>query len=141
MVLHHSEDHLGFGKEVARVLRPAGRAVFHENSGRNPILIFFRRWLVGRFGIPRNSSPGEHPLQPQEIEDFSQAFGYKKIHIGRLVFLQLACKYLLHTERGLFFQIAHWLDDKVYRFFPGLRWMSYYQIIEFQSLARQEAKR
>lgn len=133
MVLHHSENHVEFGKEVARVLKPASRAVFHENSGRNPILLVFRRWVVGRFGVPRNSSPGEHPLQPQEIEDFSGAFACKKTHIGRMVFAQLAVKYLLRRERGIIFSLAKWFDEKLYKYFPGLRWMSYYQIIEFQT--------
>jgi ubiquinone/menaquinone biosynthesis C-methylase UbiE len=135
MVMHHTDDHREFGKEVARVLSPFGRVVFHENSARNPILLAARRLVVGRFGVPRYSSPGEHPLRPQEIEVFSEAFSYKRIHIGRMVLMQLVVKYLLRTERGALFLLARWLDNLFYRMFPGLHWMSYYQILEFQTPA------
>ncbi|MDE3091375.1 MAG: class I SAM-dependent methyltransferase [Chloroflexota bacterium] len=135
MVMHHTDDHREFGKEVARVLKPSGRAVFHENSARNPFLLLARRLLVGRFGVPRHSSPGEHPLRPQEIENFSQAFALKRIHIGRMVLMQLAVKYLLRTESGTLFTLARRVDNLLYRVFPGLRWMSYYQILEFQAPA------
>ena len=133
MVMHHSEDHREFGKEVARVLKPSGRAVFHENSARNPILIFARRTIVGRFGVPRYSTPGEHPLRPEEIDSFSRAFASKGIHFGRMVFLQLAVKYLLRNESGIIFRLARSMDNLVFRVFPGLRWMSYYQILEFHT--------
>ncbi len=133
MVMHHTEDHREFGKEVARVLKPSGRAVFHENSARNPLLLLARRWVVGRFGVPRYSSPGEHPLRPQEIENFSRAFAFKRIRIGRMVLMQLAVKYLLRTESGTLFTLARRVDNLLYHLFPGLRGMSYYQILEFQA--------
>jgi ubiquinone/menaquinone biosynthesis C-methylase UbiE len=137
MVMHHTEDHQGFGKELSRVLKTSGRAVFHENSARNPFLLFARRWVVGKFGVPRYSSPGEHPLRPQEIENFSGAFAIKRIHFGRMMLIQLAVKYLFRTENGMLFKFARWLDDLLFRVFPGLRWMSYYQILEFQAPARK----
>lgn len=135
MVMHHTDDHRELGKEVACVLRPLARAVFHENSARNPLLLLARRWVVGRFGVPQHSSPGEHPLRPQEIENFSRAFAFKRIHIGRMVLTQLVIKYLLCTESGTLFTLARCLDNLLYRVFPGLRWMSYYQILEFQAPA------
>jgi ubiquinone/menaquinone biosynthesis C-methylase UbiE len=135
MVMHHTQSPREFGEEVARVLKPSGRAVFHENSARNPFLMFARRWIVGRFGVPRNSSPGEHPLCIQEIQSFSRAYTTYKIYIGRMVLLQLAVKYLLHTERGFWFKMAHKADDLLFTIFPGMRWMSYYQILEFQAPA------
>lgn len=137
MVMHHTEDHQGFGRELSRVLKTSGRAVFHENSARNPFLLFARRWVVGKFGVPRYSSPGEHPLRPEEIENFSRAFAFRRTHIGRMMLIQLAVKYLFRTENGVLFKFARWLDDLLYHFFPGLRWMSYYQILEFQAPARE----
>jgi SAM-dependent methyltransferase len=133
MVLHHASNHGSFGKEVARVLRPGGSAVFHENSARNPLLLLARRTLVGRFGIPRNSSPSEHPLRPREIEYFSSAFSYKRIHYGRMVFFQMAVKYLLRKEEGNLYGAAQRLDDFIYRHFRPLHPLSYYQILEFRA--------
>jgi ubiquinone/menaquinone biosynthesis C-methylase UbiE len=137
MVMHHTEDHQGFGRELSRVLKTSGRAVFHENSARNPFLLFARRWVVGKFGVPRYSSPGEHPLRPEEIENFSRSFAFRRTHIGRMMLIQLAVKYLFRTENGMLFKFARWLDDLLFRVFPGLRWMSYYQILEFQAPARE----
>ena len=132
MVLHHARDHGGVGREVARVLKPGGAAVFHENSAQNPFLRLARQTLVGRFGIPRNSSPFEHPLRSEEIDNFSAAFAHRSIHIGRMVFFQLAVKYLAKKETGAVFRLAQALDHFIYRFIPPLRPFSYYQVLEFR---------
>lgn len=129
MVLHHAQDHTWLGREVARVLKPGGRAVFHENSARNSVLMLARRTLVGRFGIPRNSSPNEHPLRDEEIDAFGRAFAGVRVTIGRLVLAQMAVKYLLRREEGFIFLRARQLDDWLFAFVPRLRRSSYQQII------------
>jgi SAM-dependent methyltransferase len=129
MVLHHAQDHAHLGREIARVLAPVGVAVFHENAGRNPVLMWARDHVVGRFGVPRNSSPGEHPLRDDELAEIGQAFDVAEAHVGRLFLVQLAVKYLLHTERGTIFALARRLDDWLYRALPRVRRWSYYQIV------------
>src|SRR5438105_2358975 len=52
LVLHHLA-HREAGVEIARVLKPRGLAVFCENSAANPVLMWGRQHLVGRFGIHR----------------------------------------------------------------------------------------
>jgi SAM-dependent methyltransferase len=129
MVIHHSPDHAALGREVARVLRPGGPAVFHENSAANPMLMFARATLVGRLGIPRYSSPGEHPLQAREIEAFGAAFRSHRVVHGRLVLVQLGVKYLLKRESGALFAAARGFDNRLYRLCPACRRWSYYQIL------------
>src|ERR1700686_2201597 len=60
-ILHHA-DIGGAAREIRRVLRPGGRAVFLENSGLNPLLTLARNHLAGRWGIPRYGTNDEHPL-------------------------------------------------------------------------------
>lgn len=72
-ILHH----LDIGRaapEIARVLRPGGRAAFAENSGRNPILMAARRHVVGRFGVPRLGTEDEAPLSDADIAALAPHF-------------------------------------------------------------------
>lgn len=132
MVLHHTSKQSELGQEVARVLAPGARAVFHENSARNPLLMLARTVLVGRLWVPKYSSPGEHPLRQSEIEEFARSFARKEIFVGRMVFMQLGVKYLLRTEQGPIFKLARLLDDFIYRYLPALRAMSYQQVLLFE---------
>ena len=133
MVVHHSPDHAALGREVARVLLPGGRAVFHENSAANPILMLARATMVGRMGIPKYSAPGEHPLQACEIEAFGAAFRSYRVVYGRLVLAQLGVKYLLRREAGPIFAAAKGFDNWLYRLWPACRRLSYYQILTCQN--------
>ncbi|MBN1537139.1 MAG: class I SAM-dependent methyltransferase [Anaerolineales bacterium] len=132
MVLHHATDHTWLGKEICRVIEPGGNAVFHENSSRNPILMLARSTLVGRWGIPKHSSPGEHPLQPGEIAQVGEAFEAYHIYFARMVFLQMAVKYLFKRETGGLYRISRRVDRWIYRWLSFMRPLSYYQILDFE---------
>lgn len=132
MVLHHAVDHSWLGRELCRVLKPGGKAVFHENSARNPILMLARGTLVGRWGIPKNSSPGEHPLRPSEIAQVGQAFQSTHVIVARMVFFQMAVKYLFKRETGAWHRFSRRLDRWLYCLLPFTRPLSYYQILEFK---------
>jgi SAM-dependent methyltransferase len=129
MVLHHSPDHGRLGREVARVLRPGGRAVFHENSSRNPLLMLARRTVVGRFGIRRTSSPGEHPLRPQEVRRFGRPFARCEARVVRMVLLQLVVRAALRRDHGPLLTLAQRLDGALLRALPAARPWSYYQVV------------
>jgi SAM-dependent methyltransferase len=43
-ILHHLDLHIA-GRELSRILKPGGVAVFAEPWGENPVLNFARRWL------------------------------------------------------------------------------------------------
>src|SRR5207302_2324866 len=56
--LHHTEID-ACSSEIHRVLKPESRAVFVETSALNPLLMFARRHLVGRWRIRRFGTPDE----------------------------------------------------------------------------------
>ncbi len=77
-ILHHL-DVCDAAVEIARILRPDGRAVFAENSGRNPLLMLARRHVAGRLGVPRLGTEDEHPLHAADITAIGSAFSSIKL--------------------------------------------------------------
>lgn len=57
-----------------RLLLPDGRCIFWENSARNPLLMFARTNIVGRFGIERHSDACEHPLTDSYLTELRSHF-------------------------------------------------------------------
>jgi SAM-dependent methyltransferase len=126
-ILHH----IDIGKaapEIRRVLKDGGKAVFIENSGDNPLLMFFRNRVLPVFGL-RKSSPSEYPLTAAKVLAAVKYLGAVKVHYPELVFFRLCASY--------FFKDVHWacvlfsaLDDML-NVFPPARRLSYYKILEF----------
>jgi SAM-dependent methyltransferase len=77
-ILHHTELPL-VSREVARVLRPAGRALFMEPLAHNPFLRLFRALTPGR------RTPTEQPMTLQQIRDFARGFGTTDVRGYHLV--------------------------------------------------------
>jgi SAM-dependent methyltransferase len=73
-ILHHLDLDRCFA-EIARVLRPGGKAIFNEPLGHNPALNWYRN------RTPALRTPDEHPLL---IPDFDKA---------RAVFQNVECQY------------------------------------------------
>src|SRR4051794_8719055 len=69
-ILHHL-DLARAGRELARVLRPGGVAVFCEPWGGNPLLGLARRWLP----YPgKDRTPDEVPLTARDLEPLRAVF-------------------------------------------------------------------
>lgn len=66
-VVHHTDLAIA-RREVYRVLRPGGRAVFLEPLGENPLLRAFRSVTPGR------RTPTERPLTERDIHFFAEPF-------------------------------------------------------------------
>src|SRR3546814_2369311 len=64
-IIHHLDIDRAFG-EIARVLRPGGRAVFIEPLGLNPAIGLYRRFT------PSARTPDEHPLLRRSEEHTSE---------------------------------------------------------------------
>src|SRR3546814_13720576 len=66
-IIHHLDIDRAFA-EIARVLRPGGRAVFVEPPGLNPAIEIYRRLTPGA------PPPAAHPLPPHHLRRFHAAF-------------------------------------------------------------------
>ncbi len=98
-ILHH----LDLGKafpELARTLKPGGRAVFVEPLGHNPAINFYR-WLT-----PSVRTPDEHPLL---MRDFRLARRwFEKVDV-RCYHLLSLCAVPFRRRRS-FGRLLRWLD-------------------------------
>lgn len=128
-VIHHVDDVAAFGREVARVLRPGGRAVFGENSANNPLLMFMRNHLCGRFGISKWSSEGEHPLTREKIAEFAEDFGRVSVSYPDFRFLHYLDAKLFNHRKEAFRRLCRGIDVALYQLIPPLRPFSYRQLI------------
>ena len=73
-VLHHIEPFDKFVDVLHDVLNETGRGIFMENNSRNPFLMFARKNLAGKMGIPRYGDDEEYPLEPREIDMIGERF-------------------------------------------------------------------
>jgi SAM-dependent methyltransferase len=132
-VLHHVEPFPKLAAVLSHVLDDGGRGVFFENNARNPLLMFARTYLAGRFGLPRHGDDEEHPLQPSEIDVLRQRFPQVRVHYPALVFFRMLNTYLFRGQaqyRPAMKALTR-LDDALYDRCPPLRKYSYHQIVEF----------
>jgi ubiquinone/menaquinone biosynthesis C-methylase UbiE len=135
-VIHHV-DVARAAQQLGRVLKPGGRAVFIENSNRNPLLMFARGNIVGRFGVPKHGDDEEeHPLRDDEIETIRSNFpGTVTLHNPSLVLFRLLDYYIFRRRSKLMTSAMRGLDSAVGSIKPMRRY-SYFQILEFNKNAR-----
>jgi SAM-dependent methyltransferase len=69
-ILHHLDLNIA-GREIRRVLRPGGVAVFCEPWGGNPLVQFARRWLPYR---GKHRTADEEPLGPKHLAALREVF-------------------------------------------------------------------
>jgi ubiquinone/menaquinone biosynthesis C-methylase UbiE len=134
-VLHHVDCEKA-GKELYRVLRPGGMAVFEENSDRNPLIRWVRRTLLGKpdgiqkrqfLFIRRYGSNDEYPLTDEEVDRLRQIFGTIEIRYTYFVFFGLIATHI--WRHGTLKRITDWLDRAVIRLFPRLMEYSFCRYI------------
>jgi SAM-dependent methyltransferase len=127
-ILHHA-DIGGAAREIRRVLRPGGRAVFLENSGLNPLLIFARKYVTGRWGIPRYGTDDEHPLTRGDYQIFRDEFGHFSREFPDFFVFQLFDRQVLKYRYPIAGKALRGIDQTMGLIDP-LRRFSYHVLLE-----------
>ena len=123
LVLHHV-DAASAGREIARVLSIEGRGAFSENFGFNPFLAFARRWLIGRFGIPRLGTETEKPLDGADLARFGERLALE-LSWPEFLFFQLLDRQVFRYRNATVNRLCIFLDGWVFENLPGFRRYSY----------------
>lgn len=129
-ILHHADLGLA-ATEIRRLLKTGRRAIFLENSGLNPLLAFSRRFLAGRWGIPRYGTDDEHPLTRHDLELLRQRFARLAVDYPDLFFFQLFDRQVLRYRHQRTGKLLRGIDLALAR--TPLRRYSYHVILEMGS--------
>ncbi|GJE60227.1 class I SAM-dependent methyltransferase [Methylobacterium trifolii] len=127
-ILHHIEPFSEFSRTLRSTLNAGGKAYFFENNAASNLLIWFRRNVVGKFGVPRYGDDDEFPLSPAEVDMLRQHFQVQ-VRIPEMLFFQLASIYVFKRK---LLSVAKMMDDFAYRL-EALRRYSYRQSILLQA--------
>jgi len=98
-VLHHLDLRAGFG-EIARVLKPHGRALFVEPMGHNPVVDLYRRLT------PSQRTEDEHPLRMDDLTLARQYF--ERVDADFFALLSLLALPFPRARRSR--RLVEWLD-------------------------------
>jgi SAM-dependent methyltransferase len=123
-ILHHI-DMARAAAEIARVLAPGGIAVFAENWGGNPLLMFARTHLTGRFGIPRYGTDDERPLGPQDVRVLEATFSRVELSFPVFDFLTIFDRQVLRYRWAPSSRACAAVDDWLWRAVPRVRRFSF----------------
>jgi len=80
-VLHHVVKYPKSASHLARVLKPRGRAIFHETLWDNPLINLARRWTVP------SQDAGDTHLTGGAIEEFGAPFAVTKVHKRHILYM------------------------------------------------------
>lgn len=128
-VLHHT-DLESTAREIRRVLIPGGKAAFIETSGRNPILVFCRNYLAGRFGIPKYGSDDERPLGVDAQHILERLFpAAAHLHYPMMMCFRLLTAHIALFRISPLAAMTKLLDHSAHRV-CWLRPYSYYLVVE-----------
>src|SRR5207253_7951792 len=116
-ILHHL-DLRRAGREILRVLKPKGLAVFCEPWGGNPFL----NWARRRLPYPgKQRTPKEMPLTPKDLDLLRGIC--PQLHCTGHQFFSMVARIL---DRGLLIKTLAWWDTKLLARLPYIqRWCRY----------------
>ncbi len=130
-ILHHIEPFQRFSWVLNKVLKKGGKGIFLENNARNPLLMFFRRFVVGRFGIPKYGDSQERPFHPSEVEVLKRSFGRVEVHYPEVMFFSLVGAYVFRAN-PVAMRVSNKIDDFIYSRVPAVHKYSYRQIVKLE---------
>jgi SAM-dependent methyltransferase len=133
-ILHHIPDHLAdLPPQLARSLRPNGRALFVEPVVLSRVLGRMLAWLPGHQDI----SPGERQLTPADLNHFSKTF---RVTPHVFCFLARADRFVLNGPletasmwRWSLIHAFHW-GDRVLLSIPFMKRLAGVAVLELSPL-------
>lgn len=122
-ILHHLDLKLA-AREVRRVLRKGGRAIFQEPVRSSPLLKAARKLIP--YQAP-GVSPFERPLTDKELEEFAE--GYSSFRSKAFLLPTTNLLNILPALRGQYARWHRW-DAAVLRRFPALGYYASVRVVE-----------
>lgn len=101
-ILHHVDVERAV-RELHRVLKPGGRAVFIETWGKNPLLVWAGKYLAGRFGIAKYGTKYEHPITAGNIKKMRKVFSEVYLEFPEFIFFKKAATNVFRWKKNLKF--------------------------------------
>lgn len=120
-IIHHLDVDRAYA-EIARVLRPGGRAVFVEPLGHNPAIALYRRLT------PAARTPDEHPLLRRDFRRFDAAFSITRYRFYGLATLGVVPFRRTAAQRPLL-KATRMIDRALFAL-PGAKWLAWYSLME-----------
>jgi SAM-dependent methyltransferase len=127
-ILHHLDLERAYS-ELARVLRPRGRAIFIEPLGHNPLINLYRK------RTPHLRTPDEHPLLTEDLELASRYYGSVRARFAHLSSLATV-PFRRLPFFGNLVRAFDDLDRTLFRFVPALRRYAWQVVIELSEPRR-----
>jgi ubiquinone/menaquinone biosynthesis C-methylase UbiE len=112
-ILHHLDLESAL-RELTRVLKPGGSAVFIEPLGHNPLINLYRRVT------PHLRSADEHPLRLSDLKAAEKHFGRVELHYFHLLSLGAVPFRRLSVFEGLL-DLFDRTDRRLFRWLPFVR--------------------
>ncbi|MBP3193923.1 class I SAM-dependent methyltransferase [Natronogracilivirga saccharolytica] len=123
-IIHHLNTESAF-KEVSRVLKPGGLAVFIEPLGHNPFINLYRRLT------PKMRSDDEHPLLMSDIEVSQRYFGNVNTDFQHITSI-LSAFIPGNRLHSLSFQLLNSFDSLIIKSLPFTKKYSWMALIRLQ---------
>lgn len=120
-ILHHLDLRTAC-REIARVLKPGGRAIFLEPLGHNVLINLYRRLS------PAMRTTDEHPLLAGDINTIAAHFAETHVHFHVLTALA-AVPFRRVPGAARLFNALHALDRALFHL-PACRWQAWQVVIE-----------
>ena len=120
-ILHHVDLAVA-AREIHRVLKPGGRAIFKEPMRNSRVVAFLRRLIPYQAA---DVSPFERPLRGDEVASFAARFSHWHHRSFRLPFVPLLALVSTRLERR-----AHAWDLALLRRFPALAYLATVMVFE-----------